>query len=66
MYEIATAEDVAQVLRDNKPSAPAHEHQSPQIEIWREWCAIVRGLAAVYFEREQDLRAFYRACGMPH
>lgn len=66
MFETATAADIAEVLKMNKPENPHNADQSPQIQIWREWCAIVRAIALVFFEREQDLRAFYRACGMPY
>jgi hypothetical protein len=66
MFETATAADVAEALKANKPTAPQDENQSPEVQIWREWCAIVRTVAQVYFERTEDLRAFYRACGMPH
>lgn len=66
MMETATAADIAQVLKANRPPIPDNTCDTPKIQVWREWCAIVRAMAQVFFEREQDLRAFYRACDMPN
>lgn len=66
MFETATAADVADELRLQRPHIPTDESDAPTVAAWREWYAITRAMAQIFFERPEDLKAFYRRAGLPH